>query len=98
MLAKFEQETEEVEMRYWSKASITVYKYLGTMTKTIDKIIHNITKTSNSLISQKSHSTYSLASNLIELMDRKRKMIKRLILLGSKRNQLKGGKKHGKDN
>jgi len=62
-------------MKYWSKSAISIYKYLSTMSNTLDKIVLDLGKGSNCAVSQKYHSTYYQASKIIELMDRKRKMI-----------------------
>ncbi|MGN0960713.1 MAG: DUF1492 domain-containing protein [Christensenellales bacterium] len=62
-------------MKYWSRSALSIYKYLSTMSSTIDKIIMDIGKSSNSPTLQKFQSTYYQASKIIELMDRKRKMI-----------------------
>ena len=32
-------------MKYWSKSSLSIYKYLETMSKTLDKIVLNTGKT-----------------------------------------------------
>lgn len=62
-------------MKYWSKSALSIYKYLSTMTNTIDKIVMDVGKGSNNLALQRFQSTYYQASKIIELMDRKRKMI-----------------------
>ena len=62
-------------MKYWSKSALSIYRYLSTMSNTIDKIVLDMGKGSNCSTSQKYHSTYYQASKIIELMDRKRKMI-----------------------
>ena len=75
-------------MKYWSKTSLTVYKYLSTMSKTIDKTIMDLGKSSNSVVSQKRYSTYFQASKIIELMDRKRKMINLKVAVEDSMNRL----------
>lgn len=45
------------------------------MSNTIDKAVLDLGKNSNSVTSQKQHSTYYQASKMIELMERKRKMV-----------------------
>ena len=62
-------------MKYWSKSALSIYKYLSSMTNSIDKIVLDMGKGSNSALSSQYHSTYYQASKIIELMDRKRKMI-----------------------
>jgi len=62
-------------MKYWSKSSLSIYRYLAQMSNTIDKIVLDMGKSSNPALSDKNHSTYYQASKIIELMDRKRKMI-----------------------
>lgn len=62
-------------MKYWSKSALTIYRYLETMSNTIDKIVVNTGKTSYSSLLQKYQSTYYQAGQIIELVERKRKMI-----------------------
>lgn len=62
-------------MKYWSKSALAIYKYLSTMSNSIDKIVLDMGKSSNCTLSQQYHSTYYQASKIIELMDRKRKII-----------------------
>jgi len=62
-------------MKYWSKSALSVYKYLEHMTKTIDKIILDSGKNSNHQKVQKYQTTLYQTGKMIELMDRKRKMI-----------------------
>lgn len=62
-------------MKYWSRSALSIYKHLSTMTNAIDKIVLDIGKSGNSPSLQKFQSTYYQASRIIELMDRKRKMI-----------------------
>jgi hypothetical protein len=45
------------------------------MSNTIDKMVLDLGKSSNSALSHRQYSTYYHASKIIELMDRKRKMI-----------------------
>ena len=45
------------------------------MCDTIDRLVLNLGKSSNSALSQKANDTFYHASKIIELMDRKRKMI-----------------------
>ena len=62
-------------MNYWSKSTLSIYRYLETMSKTIDKIVLNVGKNSNSSELQRYQTTYFQASKIIELIERKRKMI-----------------------
>ena len=62
-------------MKYWSKSALTIYRYLETMSSTIDKIVVSTGKTSYSSMLQKYQSTYYQAGKMIELVERKRKMI-----------------------
>ena len=59
-------------MKYWSKSVLYVYKYLSTMTNTIDKLVLDMGKSSNSAMINNYQSTFSQANRIIELMDRKR--------------------------
>ena len=62
-------------MKYWSKSALSIYRYLETMTNTIDKIVLDTGKSSNSVMLQKYQTTGYQTSKIIELIDRKRKMI-----------------------
>ena len=62
-------------MKYWSKSALTIYRYLETMSNTVDKIVSCTGKTSYSSLLQKYQSTYYQAGKMIELVERKRKMI-----------------------
>lgn len=62
-------------MKYWSRSALSIYRYLLTMANSLDKQVLDIGKTSNSAGLQRVQSTYYQASRIIELMDRKRKMI-----------------------
>lgn len=62
-------------MKYWSKSALAIYKYLEHMSKTIDKIILDSGKNSNHQKVQKYQTTLYQTGKMIELMERKRKMI-----------------------
>lgn len=62
-------------MKYWSKSALTIYRHLETMSSTVDKIILYTGKTSYSSLLQKYQSTYYQTGKMIELIERKRKMI-----------------------
>lgn len=62
-------------MKYWSKSVLSVYKYLETLSKNLDKSIYNIGKNSNDPLVQKYQTTYFQASKMLELIERKRKII-----------------------
>lgn len=62
-------------MKYWSKSALSIYRYLETMSNTIDKIVLNTGKTSNNITLQKYQTTGYQTTKIIELIDRKRKMI-----------------------
>lgn len=62
-------------MKYWSKSTLSIYRYLEKMVDSLDKLIMDISKHSNSGYLQKNNTTYSQTRKLIELIDRKRKMI-----------------------
>ena len=62
-------------MKYWSKSTLSVYRYLETMSNTIDKIVLDTGKNSNSCELQRYQTTYFQTSKIIELIERKRKMI-----------------------
>jgi len=83
-------------MKYWSKALLSIYKYLESMVDSIDKTISKSTKNNTSCISDR-QSAYFQASRIIELIDRKRKMInlkvafeESLVRLNSKERRILG--------
>ena len=65
----------EDRMKYWSKSALSVYRYLEQMANTIDKVILDSGKNSNHLQIQKYQTTLYQTRKMIELMERKRKMI-----------------------
>ena len=75
-------------MKYWSRSVLSIYKYLETMSNTIDKLVIDMGKNSNSPILQKFQSTYCQASKIIELIDRKRKMINLKVAVEETLNKL----------
>ena len=62
-------------MKYWSKSSLSIYRYLESMAKTVDKTILNTGANSNNEGLQKYQSTYFQTNQMIELIERKRKLI-----------------------
>ena len=62
-------------MKYWSKTALRIYRYLSTMSSTLDRLVVDLSKGSNSAIAPKYHSTYYQANRIIELMERKRKVV-----------------------
>ena len=62
-------------MKYWSKSALSVYRYLEQMANTIDKIVLDSGKNSNHQNVQKYQTTLYQTGKMIELIDRKRKII-----------------------
>ena len=62
-------------MKYWSRSTLSIYKYLLSMSNAIDKSISDTGKNSNSVTLQKYQTTYFQTNKILELMDRKRKII-----------------------
>ena len=62
-------------MKYWSMSALSIYKYLESMANTLDKIVVETGKSSNDIRLQKYQTTQYQTMKIIELMDRKRKMI-----------------------
>ena len=62
-------------MKYWGKSALSIYKYLLTMSNSLDKSILDISKGNSNNHFQQYNTTYNQANRIIELMDRKRKMI-----------------------
>lgn len=65
----------EDRMKYWSKSALSVYRYLEQMANTIDKIILDSGKNSNHQNVQKYQTTLYQTAKIIELIERKRKII-----------------------
>ena len=68
-------------MKYWSKSTLSIYKYLSTMSETIDKIVLDSSKASNSTMLQKYQSTYYQTNKIIDYIDRKRKMVNLKVIV-----------------
>ena len=68
-------------MRYWSKSTLSIYKYLLTMSKSIDKLIIENSKNSNSVMLQKYQTTHYQASKIIDLIDTKRKIVNLKVIV-----------------
>ena len=66
---------KEGKMKYWSKAALSIYRYLETMSTTLDKLVVDLSKGSNSTVAPRYHSTYFQANRIIELTERKRKVV-----------------------
>lgn len=62
-------------MKYWSRSSLSIYKYLLSMSNAIDKVINDSGKNSNNVTLQKYQTTYYQTNRMLELIDRKRKII-----------------------
>ena len=68
-------------MKYWSKSTLSIYKYLSTMSKSIDRIIKDNSSNSNSVVLQRSQTTHSQASKILDLIDRKRKIVNLKVIV-----------------
>ena len=68
-------------MKYWSKSTLSIYKYLSTMSNGIDKIIIDNSKNSNSVMLQKSQTTHCQATKILDLIDRKRKIVNLKVIV-----------------
>lgn len=68
-------------MKYWSKSALSVYRYLETMSKSIDKIVLDLGKSSNNHEITNYQTTYSQTSKILKLMDRKRKLINLKVIV-----------------
>ena len=62
-------------MKYWSRSALSIYKYLLSMSNSIDKSINDTGKNSNSVSLQKYQTTFFQTNKILELIDRKRKII-----------------------
>lgn len=68
-------------MKYWSKSALSVYRYLETMSKSIDKIVLDLGKSSNNHEISNYQTTYSQTNKILKLMDRKRKLINLKVIV-----------------
>ena len=75
-------------MKYWSKSALSVYRYLEQMVNSIDKTILDSGKNSNQLNVQKYQTTLYQTKKMIELMERKRKMINLKVSIEEAINRL----------
>ena len=62
-------------MKYWSKSALSIYRYLESMAETVDKKILSTGSNSNNESLQKYQTTYFQTNQMIELIERKRKLI-----------------------
>ncbi|MBE5757479.1 MAG: hypothetical protein E7345_00925 [Clostridiales bacterium] len=62
-------------MKYWSKSALSIYRYLESMAETVDKRILKTGTSSNSEGLQRYQSTYLQTGQMIEFIERKRKLI-----------------------
>jgi len=76
-------------MKYWSKSALSIYRYLFTMSNTLDRIVLENSKSSNSALLQKYQSTQYQANKLIDLIDRKRKMVNLKVIVDNVVSRLK---------
>lgn len=74
-------EKKERFMKYWSKSALSVFRYLETMSKSIDKIVLDLGKSSNNHEIINYQTTYSQTSKILKLMDRKRKLINLKVIV-----------------
>ena len=62
-------------MKYWSKSTLTIYRYVCAMCNSIDKNVLDLGNNSNSAVSHKYNNVHTTANKILELSDRKRKML-----------------------
>ena len=62
-------------MKYWSKSTLTIFRYVSAMCNSIDKNVLDLGNKSNSALSRKYNNIYHTTDKMIELIDRKRKML-----------------------
>ena len=68
-------------MKYWSKSTLSIYRYLSTMSKSMDKLIIANSTNSNSVMLQKYQTTHYQANKIIDLIDRKRKIVNLKVIV-----------------
>ena len=68
-------------MKYWSKSALAIYKYLLTMSNSIDRIIKDNSTNSNSVVLQRCQTTRYQANKIIDLIDRKRKIVNLKVIV-----------------
>lgn len=68
-------------MKVWSKTLLSVYRYLGSLSKALDNLI--VKKSVNSMFytNSRGHNTYDCASEIIELTQRKVNLINLKVLV-----------------
>ncbi len=62
-------------MKYYSRSALSIYRYLETMSKSLDKVVLDIGKGSGKVSCKNYQTTHLQTSKMIKLMDRKRKLV-----------------------
>lgn len=68
-------------MKYWSKSALSIYRYLETMSNSIDKLVLDTGKASYNKDITSYQSTKYQTNKIISLMDRKRKLINLKVIV-----------------
>lgn len=62
-------------MKYYSRSALSIYRYLETMSKSLDKVVLDIGKCSGKVSIKNYQTAHSQTGKIIKLMDRKRKVV-----------------------
>lgn len=68
-------------MKYWCMSALSIYKYLESMSNQLDKIVLETGRGSNDIRLQKYQTTQYQTSKILELTERKRKMINLKVVI-----------------
>lgn len=75
-------------MKYWSKSALTIYRYLESMSNTIERIVNESGTNSNRKDMMTYRNTYSQTNKMIDLLERKRKIINLKLVVEESLNTL----------
>ncbi len=68
-------------MKYWSKSALSIYRYLETMSNSIDKLVLDTGKSSYTRDITKFQTTNIQTGRMISLIDRKRKLVNLKVII-----------------
>ena len=77
-----------MNLKIFGKTLLSVYRYLETITNAIENLVDKTTRNSMCLSQQKNLTTFDLSTKLLDLLDRKQKMINLKVICEKCVNQL----------
>lgn len=68
-------------MKYYGRSALSIYRYLETMSKSLDKVVLDIGKGSGKVSIKNCQTAHSQTGKIIKLMDRKRKLVNLKVVI-----------------